>query len=239
MSGVINLVIVQDDLSVPDVVATPDSTSDGSPNRRDLFDLLASETPEVIVLDCRGPARRGVEAIKSIRSKTALPVLAICQADDPLQRAYRMAGAADCLESPFDIQTFNYTLLEIVKIAGPQSTDRKRVPQSVSFDGIQFDPKENRLRSEDREVRLTGSEGKLLQLFVDRAWQTCTRAEIAMAVYGPSRPSSDRAIDAFVSRLREKLETVSPTTGKGLIKAEFRLGFMFIGTLADQTGVSD
>ena len=65
-----------------------------------------------------------------------------------------------------------------------------------------------------------------------RPGTVCSRAEIAEILYGANRPSSDRAIDVVVTRLRKKLATLRGPDADNLIKTEFRLGYMFTGDVS-------
>jgi DNA-binding response OmpR family regulator len=59
---------------------------------RSFFTLVYDQRPDVIVLDTRGPRQNGITAIRKIHEKTEIPILAICEANDSLQRQYRIVG---------------------------------------------------------------------------------------------------------------------------------------------------
>jgi len=54
----------------------------------------------------------------------------------------------------------------------------------------------------------------------------CSRAEIAKTLYGSHQPTTDRAIDMIVNRLRKKLDQIDDVEGGKLIKTEFRRGYV-------------
>jgi DNA-binding response OmpR family regulator len=60
----------------------------------------------------------------------------------------------------------------------------------------------------------------------------CTRDAIAEALYGSQRPSSDRAVDVIVTRLRKKLATLAGPVAQRLIKTEFRRGYVFVAEVS-------
>jgi DNA-binding response OmpR family regulator len=67
-----------------------------------------------------------------------------------------------------------------------------------------------------------------LSHFVSRPWALHSRAEVGEMLYGRHRPTSDRAIDVVVNRLRKKLVDVCGPNGQSLIKTEFRRGYMLV-----------
>jgi DNA-binding response OmpR family regulator len=230
VSGATNIVIVRDDLSIAGV-AENQGTSRTKKDENALFELVYTNYPDVIVLDCRGTNRNGVNAIERIRARTGTPILVVCEPDDPLQRKYRLAGAADCLAAPFDILSFNALLQEIVQSNKGTSRPRFEAAVSYSFNGIHYVPNENMIQSCSRAMKLTTLENRILSIFVHRAQRICSRREISEALYGPQRPVSDRAIDVIVARLRKKLGDVSGVPGESFLKTEFRSGYMFVSQI--------
>ncbi len=233
MSGVTTIIIARDDLSVPGVTRKPTGGGLQAAEDRNLFDVLDERVPDVLVLDCRGPTRNGLPAIEKIRERTSVPLLVICEADDPLQGKYLMNGATDCLQSPFDILIFNSMLQDIVQRSRQGHDDALNRLLPMSFSGINFDPRDNSLQYGANVLKLTTSESRLIVHFARKPGLICSRQELSEVLYGDRRPVSDRAIDAIIVRLRKKLGDVSNGTADGLIKTEFRLGYMFTSRVDD------
>jgi DNA-binding response OmpR family regulator len=89
---------------------------------------------------------------------------------------------------------------------------------------------------ERNDAKLTTAENNLLNHLMQRPGIVCSRLEIAEVLYGPYRPTSDRAIDVVVNRLRKKLCAVRGSAAENLIKTEFRLGYIFVGEVAAAPG---
>jgi DNA-binding response OmpR family regulator len=51
-------------------------------------------------------------------------------------------------------------------------------------------------------------------------------------LYGRHRPTSDRAIDTIVNRLRKKLVSVGGPTAEDVVKTEFRRGYVFVADVS-------
>jgi two-component system alkaline phosphatase synthesis response regulator PhoP len=59
---------------------------------------------------------------------------------------------------------------------------------------------------DDRPVRLTAHEFKMLQLFVKNAGRVISRGEILSEVFGYEGDPHTRTVDTHILRLRQKLE---------------------------------
>jgi len=55
---------------------------------------------------------------------------------------------------------------------------------------------------------------------------------LAEVLYGSRRPTSDRAVDVIVTRLRKKIVTLGGPPAQGLIKTEFRRGYVFVAEVS-------
>ena len=105
--------------------------------------------------------------------------------------------------------------------------------QTVSFAGLVLYPHENLLvGASGASTKLTTSENRVLLHFVSNPWVLCTREAIAEALYGSQRPSSDRAVDVIVTRLRKKIAGLAGPAAQHLIKTEFRRGYVFVAEVS-------
>ena len=46
-----------------------------------------------------------------------MPILVVCEANDPLMREYCLAGAAECMQAPVDIMQLNQTVQQIIQLS--------------------------------------------------------------------------------------------------------------------------
>jgi len=190
----------------------------------------------VVVLDLTGSPVSGTAAILKIRRKTDVPILVVCEPTDPLMREYCLAGAAESMQAPVDIMHLNQTVQHIIQLSKTSRPSVGAVPnptQPVLFSGLTLHPHENRLIGADGSTaKLTTSENRVLVHFVSNPWVLCTRDALAEALYGPRRPSSDRAVDVIVTRLRKKIGALGGPAAQRLIKTEFRRGYVFVAEVS-------
>jgi two-component system OmpR family response regulator len=233
MSAATTIVFARDDLSIPGAAEDAALRS----NQSDIvhahfFELVNRSKPDVIVLDFSNRPASGTETISTIRQRTDVPILVVCNPQPPEPDDYRIAGAADCIAAPVDIIRLNQTIQKIVRVRGgaPRSS---KAPQNFAFARMSFYPRRNVLAGErGANVALTSSEGRLLAHFVGKPWTLCTRHEIGKLLYGPENTVGDRAIDVVVNRLRKKLTLAAGPDAEQLIKTEFRRGYLLVADVA-------
>jgi DNA-binding response OmpR family regulator len=228
------MVVVREDLSIP---GAPEADALGNSGVADhetrFFDLLRASNPDVVIVDLSHANGSGVGTILKIRQQSTIPILVVCDVNQPSSREYKLAGAAECIPAPVDLLLLNQTVQQIIKITRQVRPRGDRIADAMSFGGLTFHPHQNLLESVDgTSVKLTTSESLLLLHFVSHPWVLHSRAAVSERLYGRHRPTSDRAIDVVVNRLRKKLASLAGAAGHDLIKTEFRRGYMLIADVA-------
>jgi two-component system, OmpR family, response regulator len=234
MNAATTIIFAREDLSIPG------AAEDAGPVRQEpdavqayFFDLVSRSNPDVIVLDFSRVPVDGTDTILTIRQRTDIPILVVCDPDRSRIDDYRIAGAVDCIPAPVDIVSLNQTIQKIIRVRGRGRPSLTSGPGGFVFAAMRFHPRRNLLAGENGATAdLTTSEGRLLAHFVSKPWILCTRGEIGELLYGPEHAVGDRAIDVVVNRLRKKLVAVGGADAEHLIKTEFRRGYLLITDVA-------
>ena len=235
--GASTIVVAREDLSIPGASDTGDGVVISAADiEARFFNVVRQFNPDVVVLDLTGSPSNGTAAILKIRRRTGVPILVVCEPNDPLMREYCLAGAAESMKAPVDIMQLNQTVQHIIQLS-KNSRDsvgsETSQTQPVLFSGLTLHPHENRLTGPDGStVKLTTSENRVLVHFVSNPWTLCTRDALAEALYGSRRPTTDRAVDVIVTRLRKKIATLGGPAAQRLIKTEFRRGYVFVAEVS-------
>lgn len=191
------------------------------------FELISRSSPDVIVLDFSRAPAAGTNTLLTVSRRTEIPILVVCNPQQPQIEDYRIAGAADCIVAPIDIVGLNQTIQRIVRVRGRERTVSSRAPDNFRFAGVGFYPGRNLLTGPaGNNIDLTTSEARLLTHFVSRPWTLCTRGEIGELLYGREHSVGDRAVAVVVNRLRKKLVLAGGIDPEQLIKTEFRHGYL-------------
>src|SRR5713226_1793623 len=108
MSSAATIVFAREDLSIPGApICTGPSVDQADAVQTRFFALVSDSKPDVIVLDFRSAPRSGTDTILTIRRRSTVPILVVCNPAHPLAKKYLTAGAADCISAPVDILRFS------------------------------------------------------------------------------------------------------------------------------------
>jgi two-component system, OmpR family, response regulator AdeR len=226
MASAATIVFAREDLSIPGAPesALPSADHADAVQSR-FFNLVSDSKPDVIVLDFSGSPHSGTDTILTIRQRSAVPILVVCNPAHPSMEEYQIAGAADCIAAPVDIFTLNQAIQRILRVTGRGRALANQTAVNFTFAGLSFQTQRNVLVAENGTMlALTSSEGRLLAHLLSKPWTLCPRAEIHELLYGSNQVGS-RALDVVVSRLRRKLFRPGRSAAQALIKTEFRHGY--------------
>jgi two-component system, OmpR family, response regulator len=235
--GASTIVVAREDLSIPGAIDAANGAADSAADiEARFFNVVRQFNPDAVVLDLTGSPSNGTATIHKIRRRSGVPIVVVCEPGDPLMHEYCRAGAADSMQAPIDIIELNQIVQKIIQLSknsrGAMDLMASQM-QPVVFAGLTLHPRENLLAGADGStVKLTTSENRVLVHFVSNPWTICTRDALAEMLYGSQRPTSDRAVDVIVTRLRKKIATLGGPAGQRLIKTEFRRGYMFVAEVS-------
>jgi DNA-binding response OmpR family regulator len=111
-------------------------------------------------------------------------------------------GANDYVVKPFFVRE----LVARVKLQlrGSMRSEAARV---LEGGGLELDPSSRQVRQNGDPVALTATEFRLLEFLMSRPGVVFSREQLLDAVWGQDRAITDRAVDVYVLRLRQKVES--------------------------------
>lgn len=172
---------------------------------RAALDLSASNEFDVILLDVMLPKVGGLEVARQIRQRESSTPLLMLTARDALQDIVKGldAGADDYLTKPFSFQEL---LARIRALVRRHEFRRKAV---VETGDLVLDTTSFRAFRAGREIYLSLTEFRLLELLVRNSGRIVCRGEILTTVWGAGRVVAENTLDAFVRLLRRKVDLES------------------------------
>jgi len=181
--------------------------------------LSKSGAFDVIVLDVMLPGMDGTEVAKQLRCrKEDVPVLMLT-ARDALPDIVKGldAGADDYLTKPFSFQE----LLARIRALGRRSAPRAR--NVLEYGDLILDTAAFRTFRSGREIRLSFTEFRLLELLVRNRGRVVPRSAIVETLWGDRRREvEENTVDAFVRLLRRKVDAAEGAT---LIQTHRGIGY--------------
>lgn len=194
----------------------------GSQTGRGAIDLCRRERPDLILLDIMLPDSDGLDICKGIRAHPELahiPVIFLTARASETDRIVGLElGANDYIVKPFFIRE----LIARIKIQFRGSSAPSRVLKAGS---LELDRNSCRVRLAGNELALTATEFRLLEFLMSRPGVVFSREQLLDSVWGHDRAVTDRTVDVYILRLRQKIET--DPANPNLIRSVRGFGYSF------------
>jgi DNA-binding response OmpR family regulator len=175
----------------------------GAQTGRGVIDLCRRERPDLILLDIMLPDSDGLEVCKAIRQHSELahlPIIFLTARASETDRIVGLElGADDYIVKPFFIRE----LLARVKIQFRGETVASRLLKAAT---LELDRNSCEVRLGGAPLTLTATEFRLLEFLMGRPGVVFSREQLLDAVWGHDRAVTDRTVDVYILRLRQKIE---------------------------------
>jgi two-component system phosphate regulon response regulator PhoB len=193
----------------------------GSQTGKGAIELCRRERPDLIILDIMLPDSDGLDICKGIRAHPELqhiPVIFLTARASETDRIVGLElGANDYIVKPFFVRE----LIARIKIhfRGQQPTTKL-----LKAGELELDRPRCQVRLAGAEIALTATEFRLLEFLMTRPGVVFSREQLLDAVWGHDRAVTDRTVDVYVLRLRQKIEN---SEGVSYIRSVRGFGYSF------------
>ncbi len=175
----------------------------GSQTGRGAVDLCRQTRPDLILLDIMLPDSDGLDICKGIRRDpelAAIPIIFLTARGSETDRIVGLElGANDYVVKPFFVRE----LIARIKLQFRNQAPPARV---LEAGGLELDVAGRSVRLHGKPLSLTATEFRLLEYLMSRPGVVFTREQLLNAVWGLDKAITDRAVDVYVLRLRQKIE---------------------------------
>ena len=170
---------------------------------RGAIELCRQVRPDLILLDIMLPDWDGLDICKAIRRDpelAATPVIFLTARGSETDRIVGLElGANDYVVKPFFVRE----LIARIKL---QFRNQATPPRVLEAAGLKLDSASRQVYLDDAPLQLTATEFRLLEYLMSRPGVVFSREQLLNAVWGQDRAITDRAVDVYVLRLRQKIE---------------------------------
>ena len=167
------------------------------------LELCRRVKPDLVLVDIMLPDADGLDICKSIRKDPDLsgtPVIFLTARASETDRIVGLElGANDYVVKPFFVRE----LIARIKLQFRNNTARARI---LEGGGVELDRSMCQVRLNGEPINLTATEFRLLEYLMGRPGVVFSREQLLNAVWGQDRAITDRAVDVYVLRLRQKVE---------------------------------
>jgi len=179
-------------------------------NGAQALEVWQKQPCDLIILDIMMPVLDGLETCRRIRETSDVPIifLTVKGEEQHVEEGFA-AGAYDYVVKPFKPRELVARIRAILQHAA-SSTPRPAEHPRLVYEDLELDVKARRVRRQGRIIRVTPSEFRLLQYFIQHAGEVVTKQDLLRHVWGHSDVSGDlNLVDSAIKRLRKKIETHS------------------------------
>ena len=175
----------------------------GSQTGKGVIELCRRERPDLILVDIMLPDSDGLEICKGIRQHPELahiPIIFLTARASETDRIVGLElGANDYIVKPFFVRE----LIARIKIQFRGQTTATRVLKAAN---LELDRSRCEARLDNTVLTLTATEFRLLEFLMSRPSVVFSREQLLDAVWGHDRAVTDRTVDVYILRLRQKIE---------------------------------
>jgi two-component system OmpR family response regulator len=204
-----SILIVDDDREIrtllADFLEANGYRSRAVPDGAGMWGALESGKTDLVVLDLTLPGDDGLTLCRTLRAKSTLPVIMLTARGAALDRIVGLEmGADDYLAKPFEPRELLARIRNVLRRS--QGPHLPRNAARIRFGQWILDVQARHLIDEAGTiVALSGSEFRLLSVFLERPNRILNRDQLLDLTHGRDADSFERSIDLQVSRLRQRL----------------------------------
>jgi two-component system response regulator ChvI len=178
---------------------------------------LTDQPADLAVLDVKMPRMDGMELLRRLREKSAMPVIFLTSKDDELDEALGLAmGADDYISKPFSQRLLIARIRAILRRTENRATEpsadgantEAEPAEKIERGRLSMDPARHRVDWNGRDVTLTVTEFLILEALAQRPGFVKSRDQLMDAAYQDDVYVDDRTIDSHIKRLRRKFRAV-------------------------------
>jgi DNA-binding response OmpR family regulator len=219
------ILMVDDDRHVTDVLVQYARDEGFEPataaTAAEAIERARSWQPQLIVLDLRLPDATGMDAFRRLRNVSNAPVIMLTAYDQEVQRILGLElGADDYVTKPFSPREVMARIRTVLRRAGRNGHGNGH-GSILRVGDLEVDRDAHEVRVAGREIGLTPTEYRILELLAQRPGRTFARAEILDALHADAE-IYDRTLDKHMTNLRRKVE---PEGGGRYIQTVYGVGY--------------
>jgi two-component system response regulator ChvI len=178
---------------------------------------LAENPADIAVCDIKMSRLDGLELLRRLREKSAMPFIFLTSKTDELDEALGLAmGADDYIAKPFSQRLLIARIrailrrTEMARAAASDGSEAQAPAEPMLRGRLAMDPDRHLVTWSGQPVTLTVTEFMILEALAARPGVVKTRNQLMDVAYQDDVYVDDRTIDSHIKRLRRKFREVDP-----------------------------
>ena len=173
---------------------------------RSAMELIASERPDLIILDVMLPEIDGFSILSELRKHADIPVILLTARTEETDRVLGLElGADDYVVKPFSPRELAARVRTVLRRAA--RAEKPISEAAISYDGLEIDGRSREVRVAGEVVDLTAKEFDLLAFLASSPRQVFSRGQLLEQVWDSSTDWQDAStVTVHIRRIRRKIE---------------------------------
>jgi DNA-binding response OmpR family regulator len=185
---------------------------------QEALDTIASEKPDLVVLDVMLPSVNGFEVCRRLRTRdNPVPIIMVTARDDDIDKILGLElGADDYLTKPFNPRELVARVKAVLRRGAPGEAQNK-VPIRISDLEINLAGREVTINGIPIELRT--QEFEVLKVLAENQGIVLTREQLLSKAWGFDFYGQTRTVDVHIAQLRRRIQAsrvqIETVTGIG------------------------
>ena len=222
----IKILVVEDDAKLNHIVCTYLNDSGfqakGCRNASDAYDEMYNQLYDLIVSDIMMPGIDGFEFAKTVRDvNKTIPILFMSARDDlPAKKKGFQIGIDDYMVKPIELDELLMRVRALLRRANIE------MERKLTVGNLELDADGMSAIVAGEEVNLTTREFNIIYKMLSYPNKTFSRMQLMDEFWGVDSETSLRAVDVYVTKLRDKLSACDGFTIKTVRGLGYKAVFM-------------
>ncbi len=190
----------------------------------DAIDKLMENHVKLIIIDVMMPKLDGLSAIIKIREKHNIPILVLSAKTEDTDKVLGLSvGADDYISKPYNpielVARVKASLRRYIYLGMADGVNEK----TIKVGGLSLDSDNKKFVADGKEVKLTATEFKIMELFMNNPGRVFSAEQIYTKVWNEEGYAVENTVMVHIRHIREKIE-INPKEPR-YIKVVWGLGY--------------
>lgn len=207
-----NILIAEDDIhlreGLNDLFIQDGYSCTLTENGEEAYNTFKTQRPDFCIFDVMMPKMDGFELCRRVRALDEhIPIILLTAKGDEVDRVVGLElGADDYIAKPFGPRELIARVKAITRRSSNTTAPKTTQKSAFTMDHLTIDPKSLRAQNEGQTIQLTMRELKVLEMLYENKGKVLSRLELFEECWGRRYMANSRALDQFISQLRQKIE---------------------------------